>query len=349
MASIGIATSQWTTSRMLRQVSYRRQMIFSAEYTSTSAILDLLANYLAKFRASKMEDNEFATDLQAIFELLQILDEFPRGLDVMHDLILFLNEILCHPDNPFLHPALQITSFVIAHSFDVLQSFADSGAATSLIRIFEFPETTSNTKTLVFDVILQIVGHECGATLALDCGLLRLAIESPANAVQLEILCVFVAVQPQEAIAVALDNILQKANHIWRDVTQTGIADGALDCFTCLCTRGFTNRVIATVPFPALISLLYNPHYQTCGPAIARLMTKIVRQNQDLMSLLPFDRFFAILSSISVWGSDGDDVLRLLTEAAQAGKLLDLLTPSAEAVILDLVFDQNWHVRELLL
>jgi hypothetical protein len=67
------------------------------------------------------------------------------------------------------------------------------------------------------------------------------------------------------------------------------------------------------------------------------------------MSLLPFDRFVAILSSISVWGSDGDDVLQLLTEAAQTGKLLDLLTPSAEAVILDLIFDQNWHVRELLL
>jgi hypothetical protein len=67
------------------------------------------------------------------------------------------------------------------------------------------------------------------------------------------------------------------------------------------------------------------------------------------MDMLSFDRFFGIVKSILVWGTDGNDVLLLITKAAQAGRLLDLLTPSAEKVLLDLVFDQNWHVRELLL
>jgi AcrR family transcriptional regulator len=238
-------------------------MTFVAGRASTIAVIDSLADSLAKCRTCKMEECDLAADLEMMLGLLQTLHQFPEGLDVMRDLMLFLNEVLSHPHSLFLHAATRMASYAIAHLPDSLQSFADSDMAASLISIFKHPQKTAHTKTVVLDVVLQIVGHKGGTSLALDCGLLRLAVESPADAIKLQILCVFAAVPPQEAIVVALDAILRKVTQAWMNPAHTGIASGASDCVTHLCTRRFTNQAMASVPCPLLMLRLYDLCYHT--------------------------------------------------------------------------------------
>jgi hypothetical protein len=354
MAAIGIHIRTLATIHTFRNIQALKENDARISETDLIAEVHTILRFAEKCHQTGGQYPEFPSDVASVFNLLRSIDTFPVafGLDlqILDCFLQFLRDF----SSALLNPSLGLISLILHRSTDALRAFNETDTNILLLELFHSSDSLPETRELILGLVSEIVASENKSIEFFHSSLLDLALFPQPYGIslipsQLNVMRVFVSAQPPEIISEFANMIFARALEIWNDATLVMYAHHAVDVFAALCEKGQTDLIMTDLDFATLKFRLCESTFEHCKSSIARLSAIIVPLNPAFLSFFPFDPIFAWLDTVISWTPDYDEFLLLFTTIAQIGRVWALLKPGYQDVLLKLNFEQNWHVRELVL